>query len=82
MKKAASILIFSIFIAANVFAEVAEKQPNTVFQKVAAYSKEGYKTDVEPIKKVTACQFAADWVTGSAKDEKTASSDKPSLFWK
>lgn len=82
MKKAVVVLIFSIFVAASAFAEVAENKPNTVFQKVASYSKEGYKEDVKPIKKVTMFQFAADWAKGSAKDEKSASTDKPSLFWK
>lgn len=75
-------IIFSLVVATNVFAEVAEKKPDTVFQKVATYSKEGYKEDVKPIKKVTAFQFAADWAKGSSKDEKPSSTEKPSLFWK
>lgn len=84
MKKAVLFILFSIFVAGNLFAEIGEKKPDTVFQKVATYSKEGYKEDVKPIKKVTMFQFAADWARGSAKskEEKPSSQDKPSLFWK
>ena len=84
MRKAPSFFIFliAVFSALNLYAQVAEKKPDTVFQKVAAYSKDGYKEDVKPIKKMTMFQFAADWVNGSSKDEKPSGSETPSLFWK
>ena len=82
MKKVAIAFIFSILLAANVFAEEGTaKKPDTVFQKVADYSKEGYKSDVEPVKKVSFFQYMANWVNGKETENKDTSKN-PSLFWK
>ncbi len=82
MSKKVLLVVCSLFVASNLFAEIAERKPDTVFQKMAAYSKEGYREDVKPIKKMTAFQFAADWVKGSSEDGSSTGEEKPSLFWK
>ena len=80
MRKVIIVFVFSIFLSANLFAEVDQKQPDTVFQKVADYTKDGYKKDVEPIKKVSVFQLMADWVNGTKREKKSSPNDKPSLF--
>ncbi len=82
MSKMVLLVAFLLFSVSNLFAEIAERRPDTVFQKMAVYSKEGYKEDVKPIKKMTAFQFAADWVKGSSQDDRSTGEEKPSLFWK
>ena len=75
MRKAMAVLICSLFLAVTVFAaQEADKKrdPDTVFQKVANYSQEGYKKDVAPIKKMTIFQMAADWVNGRSPSEEGA----------
>lgn len=85
MKRIALAVVFLLISAATVFAQdgCKKKEPDTIFQKVATYSKEGYKADTEPIKKVSMFQYAADWVTGDTTDDRKGSvQEKPSLFWK
>lgn len=85
MKKNLYLTALLTLIAALSFAQDKEdtRKPDTIFQKVADYSSEGYKSDVEPVKKVSMFQFAADWVNGKTEDMKSSPEDQsPSLFWK
>lgn len=85
MKRAMLVMMCLLVSAGAAFAQsaVKDKEPDTLFQKMAGYSKEGYKADVEPIKKVTVFQYAADWVNSKTpEDRKGSVQEKPSLFWK